>query len=177
MNEENWIAKALAASPEDIRIRIRAGLHVCHTAGLAPGKLQCNLAIVPEDYALDFLRFCLRNPKPRPIAAVGDTGVPEMPALGRDIDIRCDAPFYRVFVDGELTKEVENISKDWRDDFVAVALGCSFSFENALIRADIRRARNVLISEALPDWAERAGRDWAERWSMSVGAVVGVTIE
>ena len=42
--------------------------------------------------------------------------------------------------------------------------------------ADIKIARDVLITEVLPDWAERAGGDWAERWNNSVGKVVGVEI-
>jgi TRAP-type C4-dicarboxylate transport system substrate-binding protein len=43
--------------------------------------------------------------------------------------------------------------------------------------ADFERAREVLTTDVLPDWAERAGGDWAERWNASVGEVVGVTIE
>lgn len=120
-----------------LRQDIRAGRHVSHTAGLAPGKLQCNLAILPERFALDFLRFCQRNPKPCPIVAVGDTGDPMLPTLGDDIDIRTDVPRYRVFREGVLADEVTDISALWRDDLVTVALGCSFTFENALMRAGI----------------------------------------
>lgn len=43
--------------------------------------------------------------------------------------------------------------------------------------ADFTRARDILTSEVLPEWAERAGADWAARWNESVGATVGVTIE
>jgi len=42
--------------------------------------------------------------------------------------------------------------------------------------ADFEKARGVLVGEVLPDWAERAGGDWAERWNASVGEVVGVRI-
>jgi TRAP-type C4-dicarboxylate transport system substrate-binding protein len=42
--------------------------------------------------------------------------------------------------------------------------------------ADFARARDILTTEVLPEWAERAGGDWATRWNESVGAVVGVTI-
>lgn len=42
--------------------------------------------------------------------------------------------------------------------------------------ADFAKARDVLVGEVLPDWAERAGGDWAARWNASVGATVGVTI-
>lgn len=41
---------------------------------------------------------------------------------------------------------------------------------------DFARAKEILVSEVLPGWAERAGTDWAERWNDSVGQVVGVTI-
>lgn len=42
--------------------------------------------------------------------------------------------------------------------------------------ADFQKARDILVSKVLPDWAQRAGGDWAERWNASVGVVVGVTI-
>ena len=42
----------------DLRKLIRAGDYEGHTAGLAAGRLQVNLAIMPETYALDFFRFC-----------------------------------------------------------------------------------------------------------------------
>ena len=116
-----------------LRAEIRAGRYTRHTAGLAAGKLQCNLAILPEDVALDFLRFCQRNPKPCPIVGVSDTGDPMLPTLGADIDIRTDVPRYRIFRDGEFTEEVTDISNFWTDRMVTVALGCSFTFENALI--------------------------------------------
>ena len=120
-----------------VRAAIRAGRYAGHTAGLAAGRLQCNLAILPAALALDFLRFCLRNPKPCPVVGVSDTGDPALPTLGRDIDVRTDVPRYRIFRDGALTEEVTDISAHWRDDLVTVALGCSFTFETALARAGI----------------------------------------
>ncbi len=42
--------------------------------------------------------------------------------------------------------------------------------------ADFDRAREVLVGKVLPDWAARAGDDWAARWNETVGATVGVTI-
>ena len=126
-----------AASAPQVRAAIRTGSYGGHTSGLAAGKLQCNLAILPERFALDFLRFCQRNPKPCPVVGVSDSGDPFLPTLGSDIDIRSDVSKYRVFKDGALTDEVDDISALWADDFVTVALGCSFTFENALARNGI----------------------------------------
>ncbi len=124
----------LTSSASEVRAAIRDGSYRGHTAGLAAGKLQCNLAILPERYALGFLRFCQRNPKPCPLVGVGDSGHPKLPALGRDIAIRPDVSKYRVFRDGQFSEEVTDISDHWTDDLVTVALGCSFTFENALLR-------------------------------------------
>ncbi|EBA04532.1 hypothetical protein RB2150_08513 [Rhodobacterales bacterium HTCC2150] len=125
------------ATAQQVRAAIRTRAYNGHTSGLAAGKLQCNLAILPERYALDFLRFCQRNPKPCPVVGVSDSGDPFLPTLGADIDIRSDVSKYRVFKDGALTDEVDDINALWADDFVTVALGCSFTFENALARNGI----------------------------------------
>jgi len=60
-----------------------------------------------------------------------------MPLLG-DIDIRTDVPSYNVYRHGELIETVHDIEVLWTDDMVAFALGCSFTFERALIDAGIR---------------------------------------
>lgn len=121
----------------DVRSAIRTGRYTAHTAGLGQGHLQANLAIMPEGYALDFMRYCQRNPKPCPLTGVSDTGNPQMFTLGHDIDIRTDVPAYNIYRDGRLDETVTDISAQWRDDLVAFALGCSFTFEYALQRAGI----------------------------------------
>lgn len=125
------------ASALEARQAIRRGDWVRHTSGLAPKVAQGNLAILPESLAADFLRFCQRNPKPCPLLAVSETGDPYLPTLGEDIDIRTDIPLYRVWRDGKLVEEVTDIRNFWRDDLVSFLLGCSFSFEHALIDAGI----------------------------------------
>ncbi|MEM8692997.1 MAG: putative hydro-lyase [Pseudomonadota bacterium] len=124
-------------STTEVRAQIRACAYGAHTAGLGKKHLQANLAILPEAYALDFMRFCQRNPKPCPLVGVSDTGNPHMQTLGHDIDIRTDVPAYYVYRDGVLSESVEDITDFWQDDFVAFALGCSFTFEHALERAGI----------------------------------------
>ena len=103
------------------------------TAGVANGFVQGNLAILPEKLAASFHRFCQLNPKPCPIIGMSDVGDPRIPALGLDLDIRTDVPRYRVWRDGEVVDEPTDIMAHWRDDLVAFVLGCSFSFEEALM--------------------------------------------
>ena len=120
----------------DLRETIRAGAYQGHTSGLAFGNLQANLAILPAGAALDFMRFCQRNPKPCPLVGVTDTGDPMMWTLG-DIDIRTDLPAYNIYRNGALAESRADISDLWRDDLVAFALGCSFTFERALLNTGI----------------------------------------
>ena len=107
-----------SADTETLRAAIRAGRYRRHTAGLATGRLQANLAIMPERVALDFFRYCQRNPKPCPLVGVTDTGDPRLLTLGSDLDIRTDAPAYDVFENGERVATVPDIRELWRDDLV-----------------------------------------------------------
>lgn len=121
----------------EARRRIRRGEIAGQTSGLAPGCVQGNVAILPADWADEFLRFCLQNPKPCPVLAVGRRGRPELPTLGEDIDIRRDVPRYRVFEHGREVASPTDIAEYWRDDLVAFVLGCSFSFEWPLLDAGL----------------------------------------
>lgn len=121
----------------EVRTEIRAGRYTAHTAGLGRGSLQANLVIMPEEFAFDFMRYCQRNPKPCPIIGVSDTGNPMMFTMGNDIDIRTDVPAYNIYRNGRLDISVTNIAEIWRDDFVVFTLGCSFTFEHALLDAGI----------------------------------------
>ncbi len=129
------------ATAQDVRALARSGELAGNTSGMAPGQVQCNIVILPADWAADFQRFCQLNPKPCPLVGTGDPGDPALPELG-DIDIRSDVPSYRVYRDGELVEEVADIHHLWQDDLVTFALGCSFSFEEALI-ADGLEVRNI----------------------------------
>ena len=127
-----------ATDPREVRRHIRTGEYRGHTGALAKGYVQANLAILPEDYADEFLRFCQRNPKPCPLLAMSEPGDPRLPELAQDLDIRTDLSSYRVFRDGEYDGDVVSIEDLWRDDFVVFALGCSFSFEEPLVDAGLR---------------------------------------
>lgn len=119
-----------------LRARVRAGTYRGQTAGLAPGQLQANLAILEGQYANDFLDFCLANPRPCPVVGMTGRGDPTMPMLG-EIDIRTDVPSYNVYRDGRLEGAVADIRDLWTGEMVAFALGCSFTFERALVEAGV----------------------------------------
>src|ERR1700674_5035279 len=122
------------AGPAERR-RIRTGAFTGPTSGLAPGNVQANLVILPKALAADFLRFAVANPKPCPILAVSEPGDPGFPTLGADLDIRTDLPRYRVWRDGELIAEPTDVRDYWRSDLVGFVIGCSYSFEEALLSA------------------------------------------
>lgn len=119
------------------RLAIRHSDYSGPTSGLAPGYVQANLAILPQSLAEDFLRFCQLNPKPCPLIGVGGAGDWHLSSLGEDLDIRTDLPRYRVWGGGELIDEPQDLLRWWRDDLVTFAIGCSFSFEQALLEDGI----------------------------------------
>lgn len=117
---------------KELRARIRSGELKRHTSGLADDLVQGNLVVLPAADAHDFLLYCQRNPKPCPVISVGEVGDPSLPLLGNNIDLRTDLPRYRVWRDGELVDECEDVSAVWRQDLVSFVIGCSFSFEWAM---------------------------------------------
>lgn len=125
------------ATPSEVRALIRKNELVKPTAGMASGYTQANLAVLRKDLAFEFLLFCQRNPKPCPILDVTAPGsaVPELIAPGADI--RTDIPKYRIYKHGELVSEETDILKYWEDDMVGFLIGCSFTFEQALINNGI----------------------------------------
>jgi uncharacterized protein YcsI (UPF0317 family) len=131
------LSNANIASAQQARQSIRQGAWSSHTSGLAEGHVQGNVVILPELLANDFLRFCQRNPKPCPLLAVSEPGDALLPSLGSDIDIRTDLPRYRVWRNGEIADEPIDITSFWRSDLVTFVIGCSFSFEQALIEAGL----------------------------------------
>lgn len=124
----------------EVRARIRDGEYAGPTAGLASGFAQANLVVLPMEYTFDFLKFCVRNPKPCPVLEVTEAGSPEPVVTAPGADLRTDVPKYRVYEHGELVEEPRDISSRWRSDSVAFLTGCSFTFEEALLAAGLRIA-------------------------------------
>jgi len=125
-------------NPREVRELIRRGELSRPTCGLAPGYTQANLVILPKDIAFDFFLFCQRNPKPCPVLEVLEPGKYEPVLTAPGADIRTDVALYRVYRNGELVSEEKDITSYWNSEMVTFLLGCSFTFETALIRAGIQ---------------------------------------
>jgi uncharacterized protein YcsI (UPF0317 family) len=121
----------------EARRRFRRNDYRGQTSGVAPGYVQGNLAILPADLAADFHRFCHL-----------------IASLGADLDIRTDLPLYRIWRKGAMVEETPDITAHWRDDLVAFVLGCSFSFEEALIDNGIP-LRHIEQGTNVPMWRTR----------------------
>ena len=154
-------------TPAEVRAEYRGGV-VAPTSGRAPGFTQANLVVLPRDWAYDMLLFGQRNPQPVPLLDVTDAGSTST-VLAPGADLRTDLPQYRVWRDGELVDEPADVTALWRDDLVSFLIGCSFSFEQALLDAgvpvrNLEQGRNVVD---VPDESRvpaggtvRAGRWW-----------------
>lgn len=136
--------RARFTDPAEFRDEIRAGRWTTTTAGQAPGFAQANLVVLPRALAFDFVVFCLRNPKPCPILEVLEPGDPVPRLTAPHADIRTDVPAYRIYREGELVDEVRDISSLWNDDAVALLIGCSFTFEEALIQSGIEMRHQAM---------------------------------
>jgi uncharacterized protein YcsI (UPF0317 family) len=126
-----------STSPASVRAACRAGYFTGTTAGLSSSYAQANLVVVPRDLAFDFLVFCQRNPKPCPVLDVTEIGKAEPVQTAPGADLRTDLPKYRVYERGELVDEPFDITDRWGDDMAGFLLGCSFTFEQAMIQAGI----------------------------------------
>ena len=123
--------------PNEVRELIRNGQWDSYTKALTMGYTQANLVVLPREDAYDFLLFCQRNQRPCPVIEVTEVGSAEPAYSAPGADLRTDLPRYRVFRDGEIVDEPTDILEYWRDDLVAFLLGCSMTFEGALIDAGI----------------------------------------
>lgn len=107
------------------------------TAGFCDGHVQANLLAIPQEYADDFELFCAKNPKPCPLLEKIGPESHHSRQLAEKANILTTIPRYLVWEHGQITTEVEDLTNHYRSDLVFFLLGCSFSFEEALIKAGI----------------------------------------
>jgi len=140
------MSRDAAPSADEARARIRAGLWTVPTTGLAPGFVQANLVIVPEQTAGGFEAFCGANSQALPLLDRTEPGSPVPARVAPTVDLRTDLPRYRLIRDGRLVEQVTDIVTLWHADSVAFLLGCSLSFQHQLEQIGTRRlepGRNV----------------------------------
>jgi uncharacterized protein YcsI (UPF0317 family) len=118
------------------------------TAGFCEGHVQANLLAIPKLYADDFELFCSKNTKPCPLLEKIGPENHHSEYLANRANILNTIPRYLIWENGEVTAEVEDITDYYHSDLVFFLLGCSFSFEEALIKSGIplrhvQQKRNV----------------------------------
>lgn len=129
---------------EEIRALCRSNSFDLTTAGIANGFMQTNLVVLPDDLAADFETFCLHNPKPCPLLEMLEPGDYRPKTLATKADVRTDLPGYCVYENGECVDAPASIKPYWQDkigssraELTAFLIGCSFTFESALIEAGV----------------------------------------
>lgn len=167
-NESKSHSDLVKTTIGNVRYSIRHNQYAGHTAGLCDGKLQCNLVILPKEVADDFQRFCNENYTYCPLLATSLPGDPKFEELGGNLNLRTDIPLYFVYEDGRFVRAERDISSEWREDFVAFAIGCSFTFERALMSAGIPM-RHVKENVTVPMFK-------TNRLSVPVGLFGGQTV-
>jgi len=136
-------------TPQELRLAMRRGEFTGPTSGLVPGYTQTNLVILPKALAPDFHRFCDANAKACPVLEVIPAGVPFTAVMAKNADLRADLPRYWVYRYGRLDAEATNIFPWWREDLVSFLIGCSFTFERALL-AEGLPVRHITETKNVP---------------------------
>ena len=135
--------------PSEVRKLIREGVIDFPTAGMCRGYAQANLIILPPEYAADFEKFAQLNPFPCPILEIIKGEQPLTHAMGEGGNICSDIPRYRIYRDGVWDGEtLTDVTEYWKQGYVGFLIGCSFSFEEALMKEGIEvrhiaQGRNV----------------------------------
>ncbi len=123
-------------SPAEVRALIADGTITKSTSGMAAGYVQANLICLPRDYAEEFREFARLNPQPCPVLEIFD-GEPISKFLGPGANILSAIPGYNIYRNGVLEETVSDANPYWEEDMVGFLIGCSYSFEEALVRNDI----------------------------------------
>ena len=137
-----------------VRAACRQGRWTGPTAGLAAGYVQANLVALPTRWADEFREFCRENPRSCPLLEATEPGNPAPVRLAAEADLRTDLPRYRIWRNGELAEEAGDVRSVWRDDLVSFLIGCSFTFEAALLRGGVP-IRHIELDVNVPMYRTR----------------------
>ena len=139
--------------------KIRDGEITEPTAGMCGDTHRQTLVILPKKYAEDFKSSRSAIRKPCPILEIMD-GSPLVHDMGEGANIVTDIPRYFIYKNGVKVDEVTDASEYWQDDFVGFLIGCSFSFEEALLQAgiDVRHLNGQKCSDVQDEHRMRESR-------------------
>jgi uncharacterized protein YcsI (UPF0317 family) len=164
----------------EARMTMRRGQWKGPTVGKVPGYVQCNLVVLPQSLAYDFLLYCVRNPKPCPLLEVTDPGNPEPARCAPGADVRTDLPRYAVYRKGVRGDDLTDIRNLWRDDSVAFLIGSSLTFDHALERAGVPPSKEVWVLTTdiptIPAGVFRGPLIVTMRWMTAAQAVIATQL-
>ncbi|OUR73168.1 DUF1445 domain-containing protein [Arcobacter sp. 31_11_sub10_T18] len=116
----------------ELRNLIAKGEFSKPTAGYCKGHVQANMLVIPKKYADSFEKFAAQNAKAIPVLEIIENSFYSK-NLAPDANLLNELPAYNIFENGKLIKTVNNIEEYYKEDLVFFLVGCSFTFENALI--------------------------------------------
>ncbi len=123
-------------TPKELRRKIASGEFCAPTAGYCDGFVQANMVALPKEYAKPFEEFAKRNSKAIPVLEVVKDGYITK-ELASGANLLNEIPAYNVIKDGEVLRSVKSIEEFYSEDLVFFLIGCSFTFEKALVDAGI----------------------------------------
>ncbi|HZO93543.1 MAG TPA: putative hydro-lyase [Candidatus Baltobacteraceae bacterium] len=137
-----------------VRAAIRAGTTGGPTERFAPDNVQANLVVVPRDYAAELEDLCARNPVPCPLVEPPLRPGAYAPRSAPGADLRTDLGRYRVWRDGRVVDRPRDLLGVWSGDLVAFLIGCSFTFDHALVAAGLP-PRHYALDRNVPMYRTR----------------------
>src|SRR3954466_6678815 len=95
-------------------------------------SIGLNVFVLPAAYGHAFLAFCYANYSSGSVVDFSKEGDPTLLAGIRPIDVRTAAASYDLMEGDRLVERVENLTSSWRDDLVAIGIGCSVALDEVL---------------------------------------------
>ena len=135
---------------QEARLAMRRGEWTGPTKHTVPGYVKCNLVVLSQAEAYDFLVYCVRNPKPCPVMEVTDPGDYEPRLSAPGADLRTDLPKYAVYRHGVREADVIDIRHLWCEDSVAFLIGSGMTFDDPLERAGVPKMTTWVLETKIP---------------------------
>ena len=123
-------------SAKKLRSLIAKGKFQKSTSGYCQSNIQANFLALPKNFAFSFEKFAKQNSKPIPVLEVIQDSHYST-KLAQGANLLNEIPFYNIIEQGKVVKTVDNIEKYAHQDLTYFLIGCSFSFEKAILQEGI----------------------------------------